>query len=37
VIRNQGAIYRFFTRRWDEASLRHAIREAFQVAEKMAH
>ena len=34
---NQGVIYKFFTKPWDEELLRNNIREAFRVAEKMAH
>ena len=34
---NQGAIHKFFTKPWDEELLRNNIREAFRMAEKMAH
>ncbi|MDR1350737.1 MAG: EAL domain-containing protein [Zoogloeaceae bacterium] len=33
---NQGAIYKFFTKPWDDNQLRDNIREAFTVAEKLA-
>ncbi|MDR0736583.1 MAG: EAL domain-containing protein [Zoogloeaceae bacterium] len=33
---NQGAIYKFFTKPWDDNQLRNNIREAFTVAEKLA-
>ncbi|MDR1646671.1 MAG: response regulator, partial [Zoogloeaceae bacterium] len=33
---NQGAIYKFFTKPWDDNQLRDNIREAFVVAEKLA-
>ena len=31
---NRGAIYKFFTKPWDDAQLRENLREAFQTAEK---
>jgi diguanylate cyclase (GGDEF)-like protein/PAS domain S-box-containing protein len=31
---NRGAIYKFFTKPWDDAELRKELREAFRVAEK---
>jgi diguanylate cyclase (GGDEF)-like protein/PAS domain S-box-containing protein len=33
---NRGAIYKFFTKPWDDSQLRDNIREAFVVAEKLA-
>lgn len=33
---NRGAIYKFFTKPWDDAQLRESLREAFRVAEKLA-
>jgi diguanylate cyclase (GGDEF)-like protein/PAS domain S-box-containing protein len=33
---NQGAIYKFFTKPWNDNQLRDNIREAFRVAEKLA-
>ena len=33
---NRGAIYKFFTKPWDDAQLRENLREAFRVAEKLA-
>ncbi|HRP95349.1 MAG TPA: EAL domain-containing protein [Rhodocyclaceae bacterium] len=31
---NRGAIYKFFTKPWDDARLRDELREAFRVAER---
>ncbi len=31
---NRGAIYKFFTKPWDDMQLREELREAFRVAEK---
>ncbi|MDR2366229.1 MAG: EAL domain-containing protein [Zoogloeaceae bacterium] len=33
---NRGAIYKFFTKPWEDGQLRDNIREAFVVAEKLA-
>ena len=32
---NRGAIYKFFTKPWDDMQLREELREAFRVAEKL--
>ena len=34
---NRGAIYRYFVKPWDDEALRTQIREAFRVAQGLAH
>jgi DNA-binding NtrC family response regulator len=33
---NRGAIYKYFTKPWDDVKLRDELREAFRVAERSA-